>query len=145
MRHLTWMAVGGALLAACGPPESRLSDGTYQSTESAGALVGATLSLEVKARSASIALAGASPTALTLTELPRDQWARGCPTNFSSVTLETLTVMPTLLTLGPEPVALPRLVAGCGGSGANPDEVALTGLNRSNGVRYHFVFRRLTR
>lgn len=140
-----WMAVSAALLAACGPVESRLADGTYQSTESAGPLVGANLSVDLKGKAVTVSMTGTSQVALQLAEVPRAQWQTGCPTNFSSVLLETWGLSPDPAVLGTLSVATPRLLAGCGSGGANRDEVVVTGTSQPNSTQQHLVFRRVTR
>lgn len=138
-------ALLAVLLTACGGAESKLSDGTYESTETSGALQGAKLVLDVKAKTAAVTLTGASAVTLQLTAVPHAQWEKGCPTNTSSVTIETMKISPDPAVLGTLSLANPRLVAGCGLDGANANEVVIEGTSQPNDTQNHLVFRRLIR
>lgn len=137
----SFLAVGLGVLSACGP-QSVLADGTYQSMESSGALAGASLAVDVKARTVSVTLAGAS-SAVVLQATPA-AWGKGCPTNFSSVAVETWALAPDPAVLGSLSLAAPRLLAGCGLDTAKRDEVVLEGVSQPNDTQQHLVFRQLT-
>lgn len=135
------LLTGVWLLSACGP-QSVLADGSYQSMETSGALVRASLAVDVKAKTVSVTLSGAS-SAVVLHATPA-AWGKGCPTNFSSVAVETWALAPDPAVLGTLSLAAPRLVAGCGLDVAKPDEVVLEGVSQPNDTQNHLVFRQLT-
>lgn len=123
----------GLVLAGCGPVESPLTAGTYAlaaGQEPAGTL----LAVDVEAKRATLSRPGAEPVALTLTPVARGAWARGCPTNYTSVALETFDVTPRPLAVGSVTLEAPQLLAGCGLDAANADEVSL----ESGGVTLRF-------
>ncbi|HEX7604835.1 MAG TPA: hypothetical protein VF316_24620 [Polyangiaceae bacterium] len=145
MKSKLMFAVATVLLVACGGAggaESKLSDGTYLSTESTAPLSGATLVLDLTAKTAVVTLTGASAVTLQLTAVPKAQWEKGCPTQMSSVTIETYTIAPDPAELGTLSLSTPRFVAGCGSSGANPDEVVIEGTGAPNSTSYHLAFHR---
>lgn len=114
----------GLVMAGCGPVESPLTAGTYglaAGQEPAGTL----LAVDVEAQRATLTLPNAAPLAFTLTPVARSAWARGCPTNYTSVAVETFEVTPRPLVVGPQTLEAPRLLAGCGLDAANADEVSL--------------------
>jgi len=144
MRTSCLLVVVG-VLSACGV-QSVVTDGTYQSAETTGPLVNATLVVDVKGKTASVTLSGAgSPVVLQLTAVPPAQWETGCPTNYTSVSVETWKLSPDPAVLGTLSLANPRLVAGCGLDVAKPDEVVLEGTSQPNDTSNHLVFHRLTR
>ena len=144
MRKALLLFAAGAL-SACGT-QSLVTDGTYQSAENTGTLVGASLVVDVKAKTASVTLSGGTQAiVLQMTALPTAQWEKGCPTNFSSVAVETFTLSPDPAVLWTLSLAKPRLVASCGMDSANPDEVVLEGTGDPNETQYRLMFRRLTR
>ncbi len=104
------------LLCSCGRPVSRLSSGRYVAS-------GTTLQLDVSAKTASLTPSGGSATSLTLTAVAEANWLSGCPTNVSSTVLETFEIAPDPITINGTSVPSPRLTAGCGIDGANPDQV----------------------
>jgi hypothetical protein len=130
-------------LFGCGP-QSLVTDGTYQS-DGTGPLPNATLLIDLKAKMATVTPSGASAVVLQLTAVASAQWEKGCPTNFSSVSVETWTVAPDPAVLGSLSLAGPRLVAGCGLDVANANEVILEGTGAPNDTRYTLGFTRLTR
>lgn len=118
------MLVVGVALVGCGPVESPLTDGTY--ALSAGQEpAGTTLVVSVASKTATLTAPGTAAVTLTLAPVAREAWVRGCPTNFTSVALETFDVTPRPLSLGSATLATPRLLAGCGLDVANADQVSL--------------------
>ena len=101
---------------SCGPATSRLTSGRYFAS-------GTTLQLDVTATSASLTPFGGSAMTLTLTAVPEASWPSGCPTNYASTILEAFTVSPDPVVINGTSVSSPRLTAGCGINGANPDQV----------------------
>lgn len=103
---------------SCGPAVSRFSSGRYVAS-------GTTLQLDVTAKTASLTPPGGSAMSLTLTAVPEASWPTGCPTNLSSTVLEAFTIAPDPITIDGTSVPSPRLTAGCGIDGANPEQVAI--------------------
>ena len=131
-------------LFGCGP-QSLVTDGTYQS-DGTSPLPNATLLIDLKAKTLSVTPSGTStPVVLQLTAVPAAQWEKGCPTNFSSVSVETWTVAPDPALLGSLSLTAPKLVAGCGLDVANANEVVLQGTGSPNDTHYTLGFTRLTR
>ena len=131
-------------LFGCGP-QSLVTDGTYQS-DGTGPLPNATLLIDLKAKTATVTPSGTSSAiVLQLTAVPPAQWEKGCPTNFSSVSVETWTLAPDPAVLGSLSLASPRLVAGCGLDVANADKVVLEGTGAPNDTHYTLGFTRLSR
>lgn len=127
------MLVVGLSMVGCGPVESPLTAGTYvlaAGQEPAGTL----LAVDVEAKRVTLTRPSAEPVALTLTPVARRAWARGCPTNYTSVALETFDVTPRPLVVGGATLEAPQLLAGCGLDAANADEVSL----ESGGVKLRF-------
>lgn len=130
-----------ALLSACGP-QSVVTDGTYKSSTTAQ-LADASLVIDLNSKKASVTLAGASSaTELTLTAVPAANWEKGCPTNFSSVAVETWTVSPDPTVLGNLTLTGAKLLAGCGLDKADPDSVVLKGTGDPNSTQYLIEFKR---
>ena len=131
-------------LFGCGP-QSLVTDGTYQS-DSTSPLPNATLLIDLKAKTASVTLSGTStPVVLQMTAVPASKWETGCPTNYTSVSVETWTLTPDPAVLGTLSLATPRLVAGCGLDAANANEVVLEGTGAPNETHYTLGFTRVTR
>ena len=128
-------------MCACGP-QSLISDGTYDSDSSA-ALANASLVVDVTAKTASITLSGErDATVLQLARLPTADWERGCPTNVSSVAVETWVVTPEPTVLGSLSLSGTRLLAGCGLDVADADTVVLKGTGAPNSTDYVIAFTR---
>ncbi len=119
-------------LSACGP-RSTVVGGTYV-TERLGSLPGSTLVVELKAKTASLTLSGAT-TPIVL-QLSGPQWTKSCVTNFSSVLVETWTVSPDPAVLGTITLSGPRLLAGCGEDIADPDTVFLMGTELNSSLAF---------
>jgi hypothetical protein len=134
-----WVAVAvSLLLSGCGPTRSEATDGTYKAAASSP-IGGASLVLETAAKTATVTLpSGGTPVMMQLTALPQAQWERGCPTNYTSVLVETFTLSPDPLVLGTVTLTAPRLTAGCGLDAANPDEVRLSGTSGDSQVFINF-------
>lgn len=129
------------VLCACGP-QSVVTDGTY-STDSTDSLPNATLVIDVKAKTASVTPSGAStPIVLQMTALPPARWERGCPTNLSSVSVETWTLAPDPAVLGSLSLSGARLLAGCGLDKGDPDSVVIKGIGEPNASTYQLSFHR---
>lgn len=136
---LTLSAV--AALTACGP-QSVITDGTYKSSTTAQ-LADASIKIDLNAKKASVTLSGSStPTELTLTAVPAANWEKGCPTNLSSVAVETFTVSPDPTVLGNLSLTGAKLLAGCGLDKADPDSVVLKGTGDPNSTSYLIEFKR---
>ena len=130
-----------AVLCACGP-QSLVSDGTYQSGAT-DALPNATLVIDLEAKTASVTPSGASaPVVLQLTALPAAQWEKGCPTNFSSVSVETWTLAPDPAVLGTLSLSGARLLAGCGLDKGDADSVVIKGTGAPNATTSQLNFQR---
>lgn len=123
----------------CGPgAPSRLTSGRYFGN-SASSLPAATLQLDVGTRTASLTPFGGSnggTVTMTLTPVAEMSWPMGCPTNLRVTVLEAMTIAPDPLVVGNVTIASPRLTAGCGIDGANPDQVAIE--NGSGGMKIIF-------
>lgn len=131
-------------LSACGP-QSLVTDGTYQSGAT-DQLPNATLVIDLKAKTASVTLSGAStPVVLQMAAVAASKWETGCPTNYTSVSVETWTLTPDPAVLGTLSLAGPRLVAGCGLDKGDPDTVVIKGTGDPNSTSYNLSFHRLTR
>ncbi|MDP1826907.1 MAG: hypothetical protein Q8L48_26780 [Archangium sp.] len=144
MKTSTLMFVVAVALSGCGP-QSLVTDGTYQS-DGTGPLPNASLVIDLKAKTASVTLSGTSTAvALQLTAVPAASWEKGCPTNVSSVAVETFTVAPDPAVLGSLSLAGPKLLAGCGLDKGDPDTVILEGTGAPNATRYQLHFQRVVR
>lgn len=128
-------------LCGCGP-QSVISDGTYDSDSSA-ALANASLVVDVSAKTASLTLSGErDATVLQLDRLATADWERGCPTNVSSVAVETWAATPEPTVLGSLSLTGTRLLAGCGLDVADADTVVLKGTGEPNATAYVIAFKR---
>lgn len=128
-------------LCACGP-QSVVTDGTY-ATGATDALPNATLVIDVQAKTASVTPSGASaPVVLQLTAVAAAQWEKGCPTNLSSVSVETWTLTPDPAVLGTLSLSGAKLMAGCGLDKGDPDAVTITGTGEPNATKYQLNFQR---
>ncbi len=128
-------------LSACGP-QSLITDGSYYSG-AAEPLSSSTLVVDTAAKTASLTISeGGDPIVLELSAVPTADWERGCPTNFSSVSVETYLVTPNPVTLGEISLSDARLVAGCGLDEADPDSVVLKGTGEPNATEYFIIFHR---
>ncbi len=138
MTHLVALLV---VASGC-RPESLVTDGTYQS-DSTAALPDATLVVDVKGKTASVTVDDAgAPVVLELSALPVADWESGCPTNVSSVSVETWVVNSNPAVLGTLSLRDPRLLAGCGLDAADADTVVLTGTGEPNDTSYFILFHR---
>lgn len=138
---ISLVCLTAAALCACGP-QSVVTDGTY-ATNSTDPLPNATLLLDVKAKTASVTPSGAStPVVLQMTALSAAQWERGCPTNLSSVSVETWTLAPDPAVLGSLSLSGARLLAGCGLDKGDPDSVVIKGTGEPNASTYQLSFQR---
>lgn len=137
----TLLFLTAAALCACGP-QSLVTDGTYQSSAT-DALPNASLVIDLKAKTATVTPSGSStPVVLQLTALAAAQWEKGCPTNFSSVSVETWRIAPDPAVLGNLSLAGPRLLAGCGLDKGDPDTVIIKGTGEPNATTYQLNFKR---
>jgi hypothetical protein len=133
--------IAAVALTACGP-QSLVTDGTYLSGSTAQ-LANASMAIDLNAKKASVTLSGASSaTELTLTAVPAANWEKGCPTNLSSVAVETWTVSPDPTVLGTLSLSGAKLLAGCGLDKADPDTVVLKGTGDPNSTQYVIEFKR---
>lgn len=122
-----------------------VTDGTYQS-DGTSPLPNASLVIDLAGKTASVTPSGASAAVvLQLTAVAPAQWEKGCPTNFSSVSVETFTLAPDPAVLGALSLAGPKLLAGCGLDKGDPDTVVITGTGAPDATSYTLAFRRLTR
>lgn len=144
MNRLLSLVTIAVAFAACGPVTSLLTDGTYSSGNDP-TLPNATLVLDRAAKTATVTPADAGAVTLTLVDVPQANWDRGCPTNVSSVSVETFTITPDPAIIGSATVASPKLTAGCGLDAANPDAVRLEGTSADGGVSVIVNFTRLQR
>jgi hypothetical protein len=140
MNRILSTFVFAAALAACGPVTSLITDGTYASGNDM-TLPNATLVIDRAAKTATITQDGGSAVVLNLVDVPRASWEQGCPTNFSSVAIETFTLTPDPAVIGSVSLGAPKLTAGCGLDSADPDSVRLEG-GADGGVNVIVDFRR---
>lgn len=144
MNRLLSIVTLAVAFAACGPVTSLLTDGTY-SSGSDPTLPNATLVIDRAAKTATVTPADAGAVVLNLVDVAQANWDRGCPTNFSSVSVETFTVTPDPAVIGSATISSPKLVAGCGLDSANPDSVRLEGSSADGGVSVIVDFARVQR
>lgn len=102
----------------CGPETRRLEGGNYVAASSlAGtALEGATLSVDLTAKTATLTPASGTAVTLTLSPIAEASWPRECPTNLSSTIVEAFTIAPDPLEVAGLSLPSPVLKAGCGSS-----------------------------
>lgn len=138
-RFIRWVPAAVLLiLSGCGPIRSELTDGTYKAAASSP-IGAASLVLETAAKTATVTLpSGGTPVMMQLTALPQAQWEMGCPTNYTSVLVETFSLSPDPLVLGSVTLANARLTAGCGLDSANPNEVRISGTSGDSQVIINF-------
>jgi hypothetical protein len=144
MNRLLSLVMVAVAFAACGPVQSLLTDGTYVSGTSA-VIPGATLVIDRTAKTATVTAQDAGAVVFTLVEVPPTEWIRGCPTNFSFVDVETLTVTPDPAIVGGFTLYGSKFSAGCGLDSANPDWVRFDGSNADGGGVVTVEFTRLQR
>lgn len=118
--NLSLLSLSVLALAAtgCGPETRRLEGGRYVAASSLDGtpLGGATLSIDLTAKTATLTPAGGSAVTLTLTAIAEASWPRECPTNFSATVVEAFTVAPDPLDVAGLSLPSPVLKAGCGSS-----------------------------
>jgi hypothetical protein len=76
-------------------------------------LAGTTLLIDLEASTARLGLTDGSHQELTLKAMDEKAWESGCPTQFSSLNLETLEISPSPLTVAGLTLTRPVLTAGC--------------------------------
>ena len=117
-----------------------MNDGTYVSDGSAP-VPNATLVVDRKAKTATVTLSGASDAiVLNLTPVSETDWERGCPTNGSSVSVETFDVTESPAVLGSLSLTDTRLLAGCNGAGGDENSVTLRGTGEPNATEFVIIF-----
>lgn len=76
---------------------------------------GITLSLDVTAKTGTLASSTIGPIAITLTALPTDRWVPDCFTKNSNTLNEAFRVSPAPLTIGALTIVEPLITTKCGG------------------------------
>lgn len=122
----SWKLFLAFAVAGCGPVESTIAAGSFNSTSSEGGLVGAILTVDRQNMTGTLTPLGKQPITLSFTLAPHDRWKTGCPTQFSSVLLETWEISPSPVVVGALSINEPLLTAGCAENSANADELALS-------------------
>lgn len=102
------------LLGAC-TTEAHLASGEYEGVNSTmvDAHQGVTLSISADKKTATISLADGSQVELKLVAVPQSEWELGCPTQWSSVAMETYRVEQEVVKIGKLELRNVRLTAGC--------------------------------
>ena len=102
-------------LFACGPSESELVNAHYHlSTGAEGTpLEHSELELNLDGNAATLIKSDQSTLPLTLAPLDKSKWRNECPTNYSSVKVETFDVTPSPLVVDTMTIQSPQITAGC--------------------------------
>lgn len=125
--------------AACGPrteAPSLLKTGHYVGHDAS--LSGASLDIDVTAKTATFTPSGGSAITWTLTAVPEASWPSECPTNARSTVVEEHKLSPDPLTIGSDTITSPLMQAGCGVDGPDASHVTVEGRSGVSVLKFSF-------